>query len=108
MIDTAKKIKIAPEDYLEFEKNSEFKHEYLDGELFAMVRASKNHNWINSNIVRELGNHLKETSCMVFASDMRVKAVTQSRFSSPYDDFRTPLYMQNSHSNPFPQRYRNF
>lgn len=48
-----KKTKMTPEEYLEFEKTSELKHEYFDGKLFAMVGARKNHNWISSNIVRE-------------------------------------------------------
>jgi len=77
------KTKMTPEEYLEFEKNSELKHEYLDGELFAMVGARKNHNWINSNIVRELGAQLKETSCMVFSSDMRVKIEELQKYTYP-------------------------
>jgi len=38
------KIKMPPEEYLEFERNSEMKHEYFDGEIFAMTGASLNHN----------------------------------------------------------------
>ncbi|MBF0201675.1 MAG: Uma2 family endonuclease, partial [Desulfamplus sp.] len=41
-----KKIKVTPEEYLEFDKNSEFKNEYFDGEIFSMVGARKNHNRI--------------------------------------------------------------
>ncbi len=43
------KIKITPEEYIELEKNSEVKHEYFDGEIFAMVGAGFNHNRIQQN-----------------------------------------------------------
>ena len=66
-------FKVSTEDYLEFEKNSEFKHEYFDGEIFAMVGARKNHNRVSSNTSSILWNQLKSTQCDVFISDMRVK-----------------------------------
>jgi Uma2 family endonuclease len=34
---------MTPQEYLEFEKKSELRHEYFDGEIFAMVGARKNH-----------------------------------------------------------------
>ena len=37
-------IKMTPEEYLEFERTSELKHEYCDGEIFAMTGARPNHN----------------------------------------------------------------
>ena len=78
-----KKEKITPEDYLEFEKSSEFKNEYFDGELFAMTGASLNHNRINFNISGELSYKLKETSCMGFSSDMRVKVEEIEKYTYP-------------------------
>jgi Uma2 family endonuclease len=35
---------MTPEEYLEFERTSELKHEYCDGEIFAMTGARPNHN----------------------------------------------------------------
>ncbi len=77
------KKKMTPKEYLEFEKNSEFKHEYFDGEIFAMVGAKFNHNRISSNIVREVGNQLKQTPCSVFSSDMRVKIQEIEKYTYP-------------------------
>jgi len=75
--------KVTPKEYLEFEKNSEFKHEYFDGEIFAMVGGRRNHNIISSNITGELRNRLKETHCMVFSSDMRVKIEKIKKYTYP-------------------------
>ncbi|MBF0413509.1 MAG: Uma2 family endonuclease [Desulfamplus sp.] len=77
------KQKMTPEDYLEFEKNSELKHEYFDGEIFAMVGARKNHNRISSNVSRILGNQLLNRSCDVFISDMRVKIAEIEKYTYP-------------------------
>lgn len=61
-------------DYLEGEKISEIKHEYSEGEVYAMTGASRNHNIISSNIARQLGNHLENTPCITFIADLKVKA----------------------------------
>lgn len=77
------KQKMTPEDYLEFEKNSELRHEYFDGEIFTMVGARKNHNRVNSNVSRMLGNQLLNRSCDVFISDMRVKIPEIEKYTYP-------------------------
>jgi len=60
-------------EYLEFERASELKHEYYNGEIFAMSGASRAHNLIIANLVRVMGNQLLEKSCEVYPSDMRVQ-----------------------------------
>lgn len=77
------KKRISPEEYLEFEKNSELKHEYFDGEIFAMVGARKNHNRISSNTSSILWNKLQSTQCEVFSSDMRVKIAAIEKYTYP-------------------------
>ncbi|HEX8288179.1 MAG TPA: Uma2 family endonuclease [Pyrinomonadaceae bacterium] len=64
---------ISEEEYLAFEAKSRIKHEFMDGEMFAMVGASRRHNLATTNISRALGNALEETDCEVYASDFRVK-----------------------------------
>ncbi|MCX7110881.1 MAG: Uma2 family endonuclease [Proteobacteria bacterium] len=64
---------ISEEEYLKGELTSEIKHEYIDGYVYAMSGASKNHNRIAGNIFLEFGNHLKKTPCEPFTSDMKVK-----------------------------------
>ncbi|GAB4268387.1 MAG: Uma2 family endonuclease [Methylomicrobium sp.] len=60
-------------DYLEGELHSEIKHEYIDGQVYAMAGASTNHNRMVANLSRELGNHLRHTPCEPFAADMKVQ-----------------------------------
>ncbi|MEQ1621191.1 MAG: Uma2 family endonuclease [Methylococcales bacterium] len=65
---------ISINEYLEGERLSDIKHEYIDGDVYAMGGASRSHNIISGNIFRILGNHLANTRCTTFASDMKVKA----------------------------------
>ncbi len=76
-------ISMTPEDYLEFEKDSEIRHEYCGGEIFAMTGASLNHNQINHNISGELRNRLKESHCRCFSSDMRIKVEVMDKYTYP-------------------------
>lgn len=41
-------------EYLEMERTSEVRHEYLDGEIYAMSGASKRHNRIGNNLNLQL------------------------------------------------------
>jgi len=77
------KNQMTPGEYLEFERNSEIRHEYFEGEIFAMTGGSLNHNQISTNIVRELGSQLKNSPCRPFASDMRVKVNEIEKYIYP-------------------------
>ncbi len=74
---------ISEQDYLEREKISETKHEYFDGEIFAMAGASRSHQRIISNLVIDIGTHLKNTPCEVFSSDMKVRADKGKKYFYP-------------------------
>ena len=63
-----------PEDYLQGELTSQTKHEYVDGQVYAMAGASRNHERIAGNVYRKIGNHLEGHTCEPFASDIKVKA----------------------------------
>jgi|GEM_PF-316408 Uma2 family endonuclease/predicted HTH domain antitoxin len=60
-------------EYLEFERASEIKHEYLYGEVFAMEGASEAHNLIVANLITAMKNQLRGRPCKVCLSDMRFK-----------------------------------
>lgn len=68
---------ITEEDYLKSELASDIKHEYMAGRIYAMSGASKNHERIAGNLYREFGNHLKQSPCEPFSSDIKVKAGNQ-------------------------------
>jgi len=65
---------ISMEDYLRDELSADVKHQYLDGTVYAMSGASRNHERIALNISRMLGNHLLDKPCEPFSSDLKIKA----------------------------------
>ena len=75
--------KFTPEEYLAFERRSSERHEYLDGELFAMSGASKRHNQIVVNLSREISTQFKGRSCVVYTNDMRVRIAGTARYNYP-------------------------
>ena len=66
------KTKLTVKEYLEFERSSDIKHEYFDGEIFAMSGAKRNHNKISTNLNGLVWQHLKGKNCENYSSDMRV------------------------------------
>jgi Uma2 family endonuclease len=75
--------KWTPQEYLAFERGSETKHEYVQGELFAMSGASRKHGRISWNITLALGPQLERRGCEGFAGDMRVRIPTTDRYNYP-------------------------
>ena len=63
-------------DYLRLERNSPIKHEYCDGEIFAMAGGSPKHSRLKTNVLTELNNRLKGKPCAPFDSDLRVRCRT--------------------------------
>lgn len=64
--------KMSPQQFLEWERKQEFKHEYVNGEVLAMSAASFNHNRITTNIIIKVGSFLEDKSCNIFGSDLRI------------------------------------
>lgn len=60
-------------DYLAGEPGSEVKHEYVDGQVFAMAGAKANHNRITRNLTSLLWTALADKPCEPFSSDMLLK-----------------------------------
>lgn len=67
---------ISQAEYLAGEMVSDIKHELINGEVYAMAGASRNHNLLVSNTARILGNHLQDGPCATFSSDLKIKAAT--------------------------------
>ena len=66
-------------DYLAVERASPVKHEFFDGEVFAMAGGTEPHNLLAMNAGGELRSALKGRSCRVYGSDMRVLCPTGLR-----------------------------
>jgi Uma2 family endonuclease len=72
-----------PEEYLEIERISPIKHEYIQGQIVAMAGASKSHVIINGNLSAQLVNHLRGTGCIVYTTDMKVRLPVLGIFYYP-------------------------
>jgi Uma2 family endonuclease len=72
-----------PEDYLELERISPIKHEYLQGQMVAMAGASKAHVIITGNLSALLISHLRGTDCIAYATDMKVRLPLLNLFYYP-------------------------
>lgn len=70
-------------EYVEFERASEFRHEFVDGEIFAMTGASRAHNLICTSTSFALYGQLRGRPCEVYASDMRVKVEASGLYAYP-------------------------
>ena len=61
-------------EYLSMERQSKERHEYLDGEIFAMAGESPEHGSICSNISGQLYVQLRGTPCRFFSKDAKVRS----------------------------------
>src|SRR3712207_8578500 len=59
---TNPKTPLTEEEYLDFERRSEFRHEYLAGEVFLRMGSSRGHNLIVTNIIVALSRSEEHTS----------------------------------------------
>lgn len=67
------KTKVSVEDYLEGEKISPVRHEYVEGEVFVMAGTSANHGRISVNLTTALSVHLRNSPCEPFAGETKVR-----------------------------------
>ncbi|OYD95881.1 hypothetical protein CDG77_10000 [Nostoc sp. 'Peltigera membranacea cyanobiont' 213] len=74
---------ISPEEYLEGEKFSEIKHEYIDGQVYAMAGASDAHVTVVGNLFVLLRNHLRGSGCRVYIADMKAQIDVINRYFYP-------------------------
>lgn len=75
--------RLSVEEYLEMERASEVRHEYYDGELFAMVGASEAHALIVTHLSGELRNQLRGKPCRIYTNDIRVQVVDTGLYTYP-------------------------
>ncbi len=74
---------VTPEDYLKHERLAASKNEYLEGQIYAMSGASRQHNRITFNVAGLIYAQLQHRPCEGFVNDMRVKANDNSMYTYP-------------------------
>lgn len=74
---------VSEREYLEQERKSEFRSEYIAGRVFARSGASRRHNLITGNLNREISLQLRNRPREVYASAMRVKIPAAKIYTYP-------------------------
>ena len=59
-------------DYVALELSSTTKHEFLDGEIYAMAGGTEEHSALAAEVLRALGNAIGERPCRAHTSDLRI------------------------------------
>ncbi|WP_311222259.1 MULTISPECIES: Uma2 family endonuclease [unclassified Acidovorax] len=70
-------------DYLAWEATQAERHEYLDGEVFAMAGAEDRHVTVSGNLYMALRNHLRGSPCKTYMSDMRLHVAASNAYFYP-------------------------
>ena len=76
-------VHFSPDAYLEWEKAGDVKHEYLNGEVFALAGAKDAHITVCINLVSLIHAHLRGGPCRVYMADMKVSVEKVNAFFYP-------------------------
>jgi len=83
MADAARKLSSTFAEYLAVDEAGELKHEYVNGEIFAMSGGTPEHSQIAASVIRELGSQLRGRPCVVYTSDLRVRVLATGLATYP-------------------------
>lgn len=83
MIASIQQSHLTANEYLELEDRSDTKHEYIDGQVYAMAGASDTHVTIAGNLFALLRSHVRGSSCRVYIADMKARIESLNRFYYP-------------------------
>jgi Uma2 family endonuclease len=72
MVTTIRHLHYTYEEYLALEEESTVRHEYLDGEIYAMAGGSPDHAALAAAVIAALGSRLP-SGCRIFTSDLRLR-----------------------------------
>ncbi|MBJ7899709.1 MAG: Uma2 family endonuclease [Cyanobacteria bacterium RI_101] len=72
----------APE-YLAWEPEQPYRHEYIEGQVSAMAGGTLPHNYITLNVYSLLRSHLRGTGCRAAVSDARVRVSEKGPYFYP-------------------------
>ncbi len=75
--------RFTPEEYFAWEEQQNCRHEYLNGEAYAMTGGTLNHGRIALNFGFILKAHLRGSGCQVGNSDCRVNILNSNDYTYP-------------------------
>jgi Uma2 family endonuclease len=80
MTNAAMATHMSAAQYLEWERLQPGKHEFHDGEVYAMAGGSPRHNLLSSAIAAELRAATRSLGCHTLSSDQRIVVTPQERY----------------------------
>lgn len=83
MVSLATRPRYSLTEYLLVEQLSPIKHEFLDGEIFAMAGGTPEHAMICANVIATLHRQLLDGPCRVYSSDLRVRVQATGLLTYP-------------------------
>lgn len=76
--------RLSASEFLDWDANTRVKHEYVDGEIYAMSGASRRHNLIVTNLIHHARRAADARArCQVFGPDMKVRIERRNSFYYP-------------------------
>jgi Uma2 family endonuclease len=75
--------RFTPDEYFAWEEKQFCRHEYIDGEVYAMTGGSQNHGRIAANVIYILKGHLRGSGCQVGSADCRVNIAETNDYVYP-------------------------
>ncbi len=70
-------------DFLEWDRTQEIRHEFVDGEVFAMAGAEDRHVTVALNVSMALRQHLSGTPCRTFMADTKLHVAAADSYFYP-------------------------
>jgi Uma2 family endonuclease len=74
---------LTEEEYLEFELKSEFRHEFFQGEIFAMTGGRREHARIVMNLGTSLDSQLRGRNCNTYSENFRINVPVTGLYAYP-------------------------
>lgn len=74
---------ISAQEFLDWEEKQLEKHEFIHGEIFAMVGVTRQHATVAGNLFSWLMQQLRGTRCRVYMAEMKLKLATADAFFYP-------------------------
>lgn len=76
-------LQLTPEEYFAWEEDQTEKHEYIDGQVYAMSGGSVNHGRLSIKLTALFDTHLEDTGCITGNSDIKINIVATNNYTYP-------------------------
>lgn len=83
MGNAAEVVKLTADEFLAWDQGQRIRHEFLDGEVYAMAGGEDRHATVSLNAAMALRQHLSGSPCRVFVNDVKLRVEAANCFFYP-------------------------